>query len=401
MKKIILLFILTIALSNVQSQGIYFQAQVKKSASGSSLEFYIRPNPTGSNITLKFDNLDFFVRWPSTEAAPLTGTPVVNTVDFPGLTIAQQNVDNPYGNDAGFVVREWASPTASSTNTVVTYVAGQEYLVFSVPVSNVISNNIELSGNNEFLNAPYYFTATKNISGVGGQSDHTSHNSFNGNNNNQLFYGSSGSLSEMTTTDNTKNFYQKITAGVLPVKFTSFTAVKKLKDAVLSWTVVNETAEVDHYLVERSLNGTTFNTINSFPKAGTSTNENVYNYLDRDISLLKSNGIIYYRIKQVDVDGRFVYSTIKNVKNADKGLSISVFPNPVKEITTLLLETPANMLVPYKLINSQGITIQRNYIQAVKGLNTKRISMNNCAAGNYLLSVIVDNKLQTLKIVKE
>ena len=319
----------------------------------------------------------------------------MNIVDFSGLTIAQQNVDNPYGNDAGFVIREWVSPLASSTNTVLTYVAGQEYLVFSVPVSNIISSNIETSGNNED-GFPYYFAVTKNTAGVGGQSDFTSHNALNGDINNQIYYGNAAFL-----TRSAQNFYQKITASVLPVKFTSFSAVKKLKDAVLSWAVVNETVEVDHYLVERSLNGTTFNTINSFPKAGISTNENVYNYVDQDISSVKSNGVIYYRIKQVDVDGRFVYSTIRNVKNADKELSISIFPNPVKEMASLLFEAPANMLVPYKLINSQGITIQSNYIQAVKGINTKRISMANYAAGNYLLSVVIDNKQQTIKIVKE
>ena len=96
-----------------------------------------------------------------------------------------------------------------------------------------------------------------------------------------------------------------------------------------------------------------------------------------------------------------MYSTIRNVKNADKYLSISIFPNPVKEMASLFFEAPANMQVPYKLINSQGITLQSNYIQAFKGINTKRISMANYAAGNYLLTVVIDNKQQTIKIVKE
>ena len=102
MKKIILLLCLAVGLSSVKAQSIYFQAQVKKSASGTSLEFYIRPNPAGPDITLRFDNLDFFVRWPISETAPLTGTPVVNTTDFPGLTINQQAMDNPYTPEAGY-----------------------------------------------------------------------------------------------------------------------------------------------------------------------------------------------------------------------------------------------------------------------------------------------------------
>ena len=51
----------------------------------------------------------------------------MNTVNFSGLTIPQQNIDNPYGNDAGFVLRKSGSPTTSSTNIAVTYIAEQEY----------------------------------------------------------------------------------------------------------------------------------------------------------------------------------------------------------------------------------------------------------------------------------
>lgn len=401
MKKIFLLLCLITAVSAVKSQGIYFQAQVKKSISGTSLEFYIRPNPAGSNINLKFDNLDFFIRWPSSEVAPTTGTPVVNTTDFPGLSIIQQSMDNSYGTEAGFVNREWTSPTLSSTNTAVTYVAGQEYLVFSVPVSNTISNNLVMAGNNE-SGALYIFAATKNTTGIGGQSDHTSHNSINGNVNNQLFYGSSASLSEMTTVDGTKNFYQQITAGsVLPVKFTSFNAVKKNDNAALNWAVENETVSVDHYEIERSLNGTTFNKINSFLKSNNLNNGNTYNYLDQNISTLKSNGIIYYRIKQIDIDGRFVYSEIRKVKTSEMSSFIAVYPNPVKDITSLQIDTQTNMQVQFSLLSNDGRMIQKNTIQAVKGINMENISMKNFAAGNYLLKVEMGNNVQTLKIIKE
>ena len=396
MKKIILLLcIAAITVSAVKSQGIYFQAQVKKSASGNNLEFYIRPNQTGGNITLKFDNLDFLIRWPSTDAAPLTGTPVVNITDFPGLTISQQSTDDPYGNDPGFVIREWTSPSASSTNTAVTYVAGQEYLVFSVPVTNAITSNIEMAGNNE-LGLPYYFTTTKNTAGIGGQSDFTSHNSTNGDVNNQLFYGNAAFLSRSG-----QNFYQKITSSVLPVKFTSFTAVKKSADAVLSWTVVNETASVDHYEIERSVDGTIFNKINSFAKAVNLSNGNVYNYTDQNIAAAKSNGTIYYRIKQVDVDGRFVYSEIRSVKTSDKSSFVAVYPNPVENTTSIEVNAPTAVVITFSLMGNDGKILQTNSIQAVKGINIKTIAMNSYPSGSYLLKVMMGNELQTIKIIKK
>lgn len=394
MKKIILLLCLTVGLSNVKAQGIYFQAQVKKSASGTSLEFYIRPNSTGGNITLKFDNLDFYARWPSAEAAPITGTPVVNTADFPGLIITQQTPDDPYLSEPGFVNREWTSPTSNSTTTAVTYIAGQEYLVFSVPVTNTISSNIELAGNNEF-GLPYLFSATKN-SPLGGQSDFTSHNTINGDVNNQLFYGNAAFLSRSG-----QNFYQKITASVLPVKFTSFTVNKKDDNGLLNWTVVNETASVNHYEIERSVDGIIFYKINSFAKAVNLSNENVYNYVDQNIAALKSNGIIYYRIKQIDIDGRFVYSEIRKLKTSEMSSFIAVYPNPVKDITSLQIDAQTNMQVKFSLLSNDGRMIQKNTIQAIKGINMENISMKNFAAGNYLLKVEMGNNVQTLKIIKE
>ena len=394
MKKIILLICIAFGLNNVKAQGIYFQAQIKQSSSGTSLEFYIRPNLAGGDITLKFDNLDFYARWPSTEAAPITGTPVVNTTDFPGLIITQQTPDDPYGAESGFVIREWTSPTSNSTSTAVTYVAGQEYLVFSVPVSNAISSNIELAGNNE-VGLPYLFAVTKN-SPLGGQSDFTSHNSTNGDPNNQLFYGNAAFLSRSG-----QNFYQKITAGVLPVKFTSFTANKKDDNALLNWTVANETASVDRYEIERSLDGSTFKKINSFLKSNGTNNTNTYNYIDANISEAKSNGTIYYRIKQVDIDGRFVYSEIKNIKSSQGNWSMTVFPNPVKTNAILQVDVPANSQLHYSIVTSSGKSIQNNTMQVNKGINTETISMNNFASGTYLLTVMMGETSKTIKIIKE
>lgn len=399
MKKIFLLLFLTVAITSVKSQATYFQAQVKKSASGTNLEFYIRPNPTGSNLTLKFDNFDFFVRWPNTDAAPVTGTPIVNTVDFPGLTIAQQTSDDPYGSESGFTIREWVSPSINSTTTAVTYVAGQDYLVFSVPVSNAISDNIQLSANNEDGGAPYLFSVTKNISGIGGQSDFTSHNSTNGDINNQLFYSSTGTLSQ-TLSNGFKNFYQQVPNGILTVKFTSFNAIKKDANAVLTWTVENETAVVDHYEIERSLDGLIFNKIDMLPKSS-NTNTNIYNYTDPNLSTLNKNGIIYYRIKQIDLDGKFVYSAVKNIKNTDRNSVIAMYPNPVKDITVLQIDAPEKMKISYELLSINGKILQTSNIDAVKGINTKMILMGNYTPGNYLLKITMGSEMKTIKVVKE
>ena len=169
----------------------------------------------------------------------------------------------------------------------------------------------------------------------------------------------------------------------------------------MNWTVANETASVDRYEIERSLDGSTFKKINSFLKSNGTNNTNTYNYIDANISEAKSNGTIYYRIKQVDIDGRFVYSEIKNIKSSQGNWSMTVFPNPVKTNAILQVDVPASSQLHYSIVTSSGKSIQNNTMQVNKGINTETISMNNFASGTYLLTVMIGKTSKTIKIIKE
>lgn len=185
---------------------------------------------------------------------------------------------------------------------------------------------------------------------------------------------------------------------VLPVKINSFSATKKDNDAILSWVVENETASVINYEVERSIDGIHFDKINTIDKNnGTS---NIYNITDANLSAIKNNGLIYYRIKQLDVDGKFVYSDIKNVRLTEKGTLISVFPNPVQEFTTVKIDAIEATDAVITLINADGKQLQTSILKATKGLNLRKIDMSNLSTGDYLLKVTMGTEVQIIKIVK-
>jgi Secretion system C-terminal sorting domain len=186
---------------------------------------------------------------------------------------------------------------------------------------------------------------------------------------------------------------------VLPVKFTSFSATKQDNDAFLSWVVENETAAVANYEVERSIDGIKFDKINTIAKnTGAS---NIYNIIDPNLSAVKNNGIIYYRIKQIDINGAFVYSNIQNVRLTEKGTLISMFPNPVIDIATLKVDVLEATDATITLINADGKQLQTSILKAVKGLNLKRIDMNNLPKGDYLLKVTLGTEeVQTIKVIK-
>ena len=199
---------------NVQAQpgvpGQYFQAQIKQS--GNLLQFFIRPNPAsngGTNIVnFKFDNLDFFIRYPSPGPVPTFGAPVVNTTDFPGAIMTQDPFGpNGWGIDPGFTTTEWTSQSSGSTGPgSLTYNAGQEYLVFSVTVTN-FSPSFQFSADN-INGAPYYLTITRNTSGIGGISDYSAQGGL-GAPTNQLFYNTAPANLSFTPPF---SYYQKISS---------------------------------------------------------------------------------------------------------------------------------------------------------------------------------------------
>ena len=186
---------------------------------------------------------------------------------------------------------------------------------------------------------------------------------------------------------------------VLPVKFTSFSATKKANDGILTWAVQNENTNTLKYEIERSLDGITFEKINTINPYNNSSSSNVYTILDENIVNVKNNGIFYYRIKQIDVDGKLVYSEIKSIRVNDVAI-LSAFPNPTKTFTTIKIEATATETININIINSDGKQVQNVGMQVQKGVNLKAIDLSTLAAGNYLIKAIIGNQQKTIPIIK-
>jgi Secretion system C-terminal sorting domain len=194
--------------------------------------------------------------------------------------------------------------------------------------------------------------------------------------------------------------YAELTAPiVLPVKFTSFNAVKKDNDALLTWAVENEDSNTDLYEVERSIDGVTFEKVTTLAKANNTNISNIYNTTDANLSLLKNSGVIYYRIKQIDKNGRSTYSEVRTVKMVDKA-GISAFPNPVKDFTTVKIDLLEATDVNIVLVNADGKQILATTMQAQKGVNLKRVDMSNFASGNYTLKASIGDEIKTISVIK-
>ena len=114
----------------------------------------------------------------------------------------------------------------------------------------------------------------------------------------------------------------------LPVVFTSFSYKQHVNGIQLNWTCTQE-SEVNYFEVERRLSNADWEKITQLPAKYGTDYLNHYQIVDSAFDELKTS--VYYRVKQVDFDGEFIYSpTIHYLfTEQDMGESFSIYPNPV------------------------------------------------------------------------
>ena len=193
----------------------------------------------------------------------------------------------------------------------------------------------------------------------------------------------------MFTTYNsmTRNRVARIIAAevVVPLKLLSFSGVRTYNENVLNWETTNE-INTKNFIVERAYIGTNFFEITNVLAKGNAANN--YSFIDNSAQ----SGVIYYRLKMVDVDGRFTYSnTIK--LDVEKGTLVQIFPNPVKDVLTVSVNS--NLVNKYAvLMNMQGTRLQIVNINS----QTFTLDLSNYSSGVYLLKV---EGVEVKKIVKQ
>jgi hypothetical protein len=113
---------------------------------------------------------------------------------------------------------------------------------------------------------------------------------------------------------------------VIPIEMMSFNAKAQNKTVKLDWVTASERGNA-YFDVQRSANGRNWASIGSVKGNGTTGAKQSYNFTD-DAPLSSAN---YYRLKQVDIDGKFDYSTTISVNMSASGKGLSIYPNPVSD----------------------------------------------------------------------
>ncbi|RJP68374.1 MAG: T9SS C-terminal target domain-containing protein [Ignavibacteriales bacterium] len=137
-----------------------------------------------------------------------------------------------------------------------------------------------------------------------------------------------------------------------PVEMSYFSAKIISNKVELVWKTITETNNRG-FGIEKSTDKISFNTIGFVNGKGTSSNPQIYNYTDINISGSK---VFYYRLKQVDFDGTFEYSQSIEVRNNLPGEYnlLQNFPNPFNPTTTINFSLPVKSFVTLKVYNAIG-----------------------------------------------
>ncbi len=189
-------------------------------------------------------------------------------------------------------------------------------------------------------------------------------------------------------------------SGPLPITLLSFNGnLYKNNNVILNW---NTSAEINckQYEVERSADGKTFNKVFSVAGNGTTMLQHYYSGSDNVPSEI--NSIVYYRLKQIDLDNNVTYSNIVAIKLIQSDTQVSVYPNPFTSSLNMDIKSDTKTTINVKLITVEGQKILTKKIELSKGNNHINIEeLNKLSNGSYFLQFISSKNTLTRKITKQ
>jgi hypothetical protein len=180
---------------------------------------------------------------------------------------------------------------------------------------------------------------------------------------------------------------------VLPVELTKFNAFQKDRNVELQWETASE-YDNEGFEIERSTDGKEWENIGFVSGYGTTYTTQRYHFTDEN----PANGTNFYRLKQLDFDGRSEYSSVENVifENNNGIDNIQIFPNPVSAGNSVNLNSSAELLEVITLIDPMGrVVFERSNLYAGEMIKLP----NNLPSCIYSLVIKNENSQSTNRLI--
>ncbi len=196
--------------------------------------------------------------------------------------------------------------------------------------------------------------------------------------------------------------YQNAVEVTLPVEFHSFTALLDKSDEKvnLRWITASE-MNVSHFAVEKSNDGKNFTDIGVVFAKGNSEEEIQYNFVNNLSG--RQSGVIYYRIRSVDIDGKTQYSVIRVInltQSVSAAISITTYPNPAtSELRVTIPANWQNKRIVYEVVNQAGQVVAKKDIS--NSSQTENLNISHLSPGIYFIRAIGNGETAQQKIIKQ
>jgi Secretion system C-terminal sorting domain len=193
------------------------------------------------------------------------------------------------------------------------------------------------------------------------------------------------------TQPNANNIVVNITGSVLPVELLAFKAQNTEGGNLLTWQTANEINNKG-FQIERGFDGKTFETIGFVQAKGVNS---AYSFTDKG-----PLSINYYRLRQMDNDGKETVSKVVTVNLQQKGFSVKAYPNPFRGNLMLDLSTDKKTDVTIELIDILGRHVYQSKAENTEGVVFMPLSTEGLANGTYFLKVSDGQQTIQQKVIK-
>ena len=177
-------------------------------------------------------------------------------------------------------------------------------------------------------------------------------------------------------------------AYALPVELISFNANCISNETKIEWQTASE-HNTSHFVVERSFEGTIWEKLGEVTAAGNSTSILNYSFIDTD---LVARALTYYRLKQLDIDGKSETFGPVSSDCAIEYTSIGLQPNPCATEVTLSIASQIPTEVNYTLISPEGKVLETKQIAVHSGITLYTFDVSHYPSGMYMMRFDVNDK---------
>lgn len=182
-------------------------------------------------------------------------------------------------------------------------------------------------------------------------------------------------------------------AAPLPIELISFTAEAKEKSVLIKWSTATELNN-EWFEVQRSYDGYNFLTVKRVAGAINSSNTREYSTSDN----VKKSGVVYYRLMQIDLDGKSSIFPATSVK-IGKIEKFKVYPNPSKGKLKIDLISSTESEMNIEIVNVQSQVVFQKNISLTEGINNTELDLTGLNKGVYMLKLTGEKEQLTKRIV--